>query len=134
MLWQIGTLEKAREIMNLRNRILLAAALSWTYSVTLGLLFAVVASGNYSLRTLLLPEVVPVALLGSTAVSVALVPLAVWSVRTGTRNLWFYGPILWIALATYIVLAIPKLGHYGPYGLLFLAVLGLVVLGLIPAR
>ncbi len=120
--------------MNLRNRILSAVAMSWTYSVTLGLLSAVVVSGNYSLRSLLLPGVVPVALIGSTAVSIALTPLAVWSVRTGTMNLWFYGPILWLALAAYIVLAIPKLGHYGPYGLLFLAVLGLVVLGLIPAR
>jgi len=108
--------------------------MSWTYSVTLGLLFAIAVSGNYLLKTLLLPGVVPVALMGSTAIAIAVTPIAAWSVRTGTRNLWFYGPILWIALATYIVLAIPKAGHYGPYGLLFLAVLGLVVLGLIPAR
>jgi hypothetical protein len=40
--------------------------------------------------------------------------------------LWFYEPILWIALAAYVVLVIPKAGHYGQYGLLFLAVLGLV--------
>ena len=46
----------------------------------------------------------------------------------------FSGPILWIALAAYIVFAIPQLGHYSPYGLLLLAVLGLVVLGLIPVR
>jgi hypothetical protein len=121
--------------MSLSSRILLAAAMSWTYSVTLGLLFAVIVSGNYSLRTLLLPGVVPVALTGSTVVAIAIItPVAIWSVRAGARNLWFYGPILWIGLAAYIVFAIPKAGHHGPYGLLCLAVLGLVVLGLIPAR
>ena len=124
----------ARAAMSLSNRILLAAVMSWTYSVTLGLLFAVAVSGNYSLRTLVLPGVVPVALAGSTVVAIAITPLAIWSVRTGARNLWFYGPVLWIALAVYVVFAIPKAGHYGPYGLLFLAVFGLVALGFIPAR
>ncbi len=122
------------EIMNVWNRILIAAVMSWSYSVTLGLLFAIAVSGNYSPRTLLLPGVVPVALTGSTVVAIAITPVAIWSVRTGARNLWFYGPILWIGLAAYIVLAIPKAGHYGPYGLLCLAVLGLVVLGFIPSR
>jgi len=119
--------------MNLWNKILLAALVSWTYSVTLGL-FLAIAAGNYSPRTLLLPGVVPVALIGSTIAAFAITPVAVWSVRTGTRNLWLYGPILWIVLGAYIVFAIPKTGHYGPYGLLCLAVLGLVVLGFIPAR
>jgi hypothetical protein len=113
---------------------MIAAVMSWAYSVTLGLLFAIAVSGNYSLRTLLLPGVVPVALIGSTAVAIAMTPVAIWSVRTGARNLRLYGPILWAALAAYIVLAIPKAGHSGPYGLLFLAVLGLAVLGFIPAR
>jgi hypothetical protein len=120
--------------MNLWNRILVAAVMSWAYSVTLGLLFAVVVSEDHSLRTLLLPGVVPVALTGSTVVAIAITPVAIWSVRTGARNLWFYGPILWISLAAYIAFAIPKAGHYGPYGLLCLAVLGLVALGFIPAR
>ena len=120
--------------MNVWNRILIAVVMSWVYSVTLGLLFAVAASENHSLRTLLLPAVVPVALIGSTIVAIAIAPVAFWSVRTGARNLWFYGPILWIALAAYIVFVFPKVGYYGQYGLLFLAVLGLVVLGFIPAR
>jgi hypothetical protein len=120
--------------MSLWNRILLATVMSWAYSVTLGLLFAVAVSGNYSLRTLVLPGVVPVVLAGSTVVAIAITPLAMWSARRGARNLWFYGPILWIALAAYVVFAIPKAGHYGPYGLLFLAALGLVALGFIPAR
>jgi hypothetical protein len=121
-------------IMSLWNRILTAALMSWAYSVTLGLLFAVVLSENHSPRDLLLPGVVPATLLGSTIVALAITPVAMWSVRTGTRNLWFYGPILWVALAAYVVFAIPRAGHYGQYGLLFLAALGLVVLGLIPAR
>lgn len=121
------------KIMNMWTRILVAAALSWFYSVTLGLLFAI-AAGNYSLGTLLLPGVVPVALLGSTVVSGLMTPLAFWTLRTGARNLWLYGPVLWIALAAYIVFAMPRAGHYGQYGLLFLAVLGLVVLGFIPAK
>jgi hypothetical protein len=76
----------------------------------------------------------PVALIGSTIVAIAMTPVAFWSVRTGARNLWFYGPILWVALAAYIVFVFPKVGYYGQYGLLFLAALGLVVLGFIPAR
>jgi hypothetical protein len=122
------------KIMTLWNRILTAALMSWAYSVTLGLLFAVVLSENQSPRDLLLPGVVPATLLGSTIVALAITPVAMWSVRTGTRNLWLYGPILWVALAAYVVFAIPRAGHYGQYGLLFLAALGLVVLGLIPAR
>jgi hypothetical protein len=128
------TMSLGQAAMSLWNRILLAMVMSWAYSVTLGLLFAVAVSGNYSLRTLVLPGVVPVALAGSTVVAIAITPLAMWSARTGARNLWFYGPILWIALAAYVVFAIPKAGHYGPYGLLFLAVLGLAALGFIPAR
>jgi hypothetical protein len=122
------------ESMNLWNRILLAAVMSWAYSVTLGLLFAVVISEYHSLKTLVLPGIVPAALIGSTIVAIAITPVAIWSVRTGARNLWSYGPILWIALAAYVVFAIPRAGHYGQYGLLFSAVLGLVALGLIPAR
>ena len=122
------------EIMNLWNRILIAVVMSWTYSVTLGLLFATVLSENHSPRDLLLPGVIPTTLVGSTIVAIAITPDAIWSMRTGTRNLWLYGPILWVALAAYVVFAIPRAGHYGQYGLLFLAALGLVVLGFIPAR
>ncbi len=122
------------EIVNMWKRILVAAVISWAYSVTLGLLFAVAVSEDRSLRTLLLPAVVPVALIGSTIVAIAITPVAIWSMRTGARNLCFYGPILWIALAAYVVFAIPRAGHYGQYGLLFLAVLGAVILGFIPAR
>ena len=107
--------------------------MSWAYSVTLGLLFAVVVSENHSLKSLMLPGVVPVALTGSTIVAIAILPVSIWSLRAGAWNLLFYGPILWIALAGYVVLALPRAGYYGQYGLLFLAVLGLVALGFIPA-
>jgi RNA polymerase sigma-70 factor (ECF subfamily) len=74
--------------------------MSWIYSVTLGLLYAACASGQFDLRTLWLAGVVPVAMLFSTAVSVGITPIAVWSLRTGKKNLYVYGPILWIILAT----------------------------------
>ena len=120
--------------MKLWNRILVAAVMSWAYSATLGLLFAVVLSEDYSLRSLMLPGVIPVALIGGTIVAIAIMPVAFWSVRTGRRNLWLYGPILWVALAAYIVFVLPKAGYYAQYGLLCLAVLGLVAIGFIPAR
>ena len=114
------------------NRVLLAAAMSWGYSVTLGLLFAACASGRFSFSTLLLPGVVPVALVISTVISIAITPIAAWSVRTGPNNLRLYGPILWIALAAYDVVVIPRTGAEGPLGLLFLGVIGLTILGFIP--
>lgn len=123
-----------RETMSMRGRILLALFMSWGFSVTLGLLFAVVVSEDHSLKVLTLPGVVPVALISSSLVAIAITPVAVWSVRTGPKNLWLYAPIIWTALAAYIVFVFPKVGYYGRYGLFFLAVLGLVALGFIPAR
>ncbi len=114
------------------NRVLLAAAMSWSYSVTLGLLFAACSSGRFSVSTLRLPGVVPVALIGSTVIAVVMTPIAVWSVRTGAKNLVIYGPILWVVLAAYILVVIPRTGAYGPYGLILLGVAGLVILGLVP--
>ena len=120
--------------MKVWKRILIAATLSWIYSVTLGLLFAISVAEDHSPRFLLAPGVIPVALIGSTVAAIMMTPLAIWAVRTGKRNLWFYGPILWAALAAYIVFAIPMAGHYGPYGLLLIAALGLIILGFVPAR
>ena len=120
--------------MSLLNRILLAAAMSWTFSVTLGLLFAAVVLGRFSLTNLLLPGVVPVALIVSTAASIILTPITVWALRTGAKNLYVYGPILWIALACYIVVEIPRIGGIGLYILIFLGLAGVVALGLIPVR
>jgi hypothetical protein len=114
------------------NRILLGAAISWGFSVTLGLLFAACVSGKPFFSTLRLPGVVPVALIISTAVSLVITPITAWSVRTGARNLRLYAPILWVVLGAYIVLVIPKVGRYGPLGLLSLGVIGLVALGFVP--
>ncbi|GEM_PF-4654459 len=111
------------------KKVLLAVALSWSYSVTLGLLFAVRASGRFSFSTLWLPGVIPVALIVSTAVSIGVTPIAFWSLRAGAKNLRLYGPILWIVLAAYIIFFIPRFGIYGPYGLLVLSFIGLVFLG-----
>jgi hypothetical protein len=114
------------------NRLLTAAVASWVFSVTLGLWFAVAVSGQLHIETLLLPGVLPVALTGSTAVSLLLTPLAAWSMRTGRRNLRLFTPVLWLVLAGYIVLVVPRTGQLGLLGLLLLAVAGLVVLALIP--
>ncbi len=119
--------------MRILNRVLLAAAMSWTVSVTLGLLFAACTSGRFWLGTLRLPGVVPVALIISSVVAAAFTPIAMWSVRTGGKNLWLYAPILWIVLATYDVLVVPRTGAYGPYGLLLLGLVGSAILGFIPA-
>jgi len=119
--------------LNMWNRMLLAVAISEGSALTLGLLFAACASGRFSLSTLRLPGVVPVALVVSTVVAIMMTPIAMWSVRTGIRNLCIYGPMLWMVLAAYILLVIPRTGAYGPYGLLLLGVAGLVVLALIPA-
>jgi hypothetical protein len=111
---------------------LLAAAMSWSYSATLGFLFAACASGRFSFDTLRLPGVVSVSLVSSTVIAIAMTPIALWSVRTGAKNLCIYGPILWVVLAAYILVLIPRTGAHSPYGLLLLGVVGLVVLGLIP--
>lgn len=99
--------------------------------MTLGLLFAACASGAFSLR---LPGVVPVALLISSVVAVFITPIAVWALRTGTKNLYIYAPILWIILAAYEILVVPGTGPYGTYGLFFVSVGGLLILGLIPKK
>jgi hypothetical protein len=119
--------------MSMLSRVLLAAGMSWGSSVTLGLLFAGCASGRFSLSTLRLPGVVPVALIIATVVSIVITPAAVWSTRTGLRNLCIYGPILWFTLAVCVIVVIPKTGAHGPYGLIVLALVGLLVLGFIPA-
>jgi hypothetical protein len=119
--------------MRMLNRVMLAAGLSWAYSVTLGLVFAACASGRLSLSTLKLPGVVPVALITSTVIALVMTPIAAWSVRTGARNLCLYGPILWVLLAAWLVAVVPSNPAYGEYSVLILGLVGLVILGFIPA-
>lgn len=118
--------------MNIVSRVVWAAALCWTYSFTLGVLFAVCTSERRSFSSILLPGVLPVVLLGSTVVAICITPVAAWSLRTGIKNVCVFGPILWIVLAGYEVLVIPRTGIYGPYGLIIMAILGLIILGFIP--
>jgi Na+/melibiose symporter-like transporter len=120
--------------MTMLNRVLLAAGLSWIYSVTLGLLFAASTSGRLSFSTLKLPGVVPVALISSTIIALVMTPIAAWSVRTGARNLYLYGPTLWIVLAAWLLLVVPWNVAYGEYSVLILGLVGLVILGFIPAH
>jgi hypothetical protein len=102
-------------------------------ATTLGALLAIVLSDDHSPGVLLFPAVAPVVLLASTLVAVLITPVTVWALRTGTKNLWRYGPVLWLVLAMYILFAIPHAGHYGQYGLVAIAVLGLIIIGCIPA-
>src|SRR5438270_14031475 len=66
--------------MTMLNRVLLAAGLSWVYSVTLGLLFAASTSGRLSFSTLRLPAVVPVGLITSTTIELVITPIVAWRV------------------------------------------------------
>jgi hypothetical protein len=120
--------------MKLLKRLLLAASINSFYAVTLGLLFACAAAG-FSPGALGLPGVIPVALIASTIAAALVTPSAMWTVRTGTRNLLIYGPILWITLAAYVAFVIPKIGGAsGEMGLLAISVVGLVAIGFVPPR
>jgi hypothetical protein len=121
------------KVKRMVKKVLLATCLSWSFASTLGLMHAACVSGHFSLSTLQLPGVLPVALLGSALAAILVTPMAVWSLRTGARNLCIYGPILWAILAIYVLLISPRSAGYGLYGVLLLAIIGLLVLGLIPA-
>ena len=129
-----STVSIRADAIDMLKRVLLGAAISWIYSVTLGLVFALRAFGRPSFSTLMLPGVVPVVLITSTIVALAMTPIAAWSVRTGTRNLCLYGPILWIVLAAWLVAVVPRSPADGEYSVMILALVGLVFLGFIPAR
>lgn len=77
---------------------------------------------------------VPVALISSTIAALLMTPVAAWAVRTGTRNLWLYGPILWIVLAAWLIVVVPWNAAYGESSVLILGLVGLVVLGFIRAH
>lgn len=113
------------------NRILLGVGLSWVFSSTLGLVFAFCAFGKDALG---LPAVFPMILSVSTMISLLFAPLAVWAAKTGARNLLIYGPILWLILAGHIVIGVKHLLVLSQGSLFVLAVVGLVILGLIPRR
>jgi hypothetical protein len=118
--------------MSILKRTILAATMSWSFSLTLGILFAISSSGHIFLKILLVPEVILIALTVSSVISICLMPIAFWTVRTGVKNLSIYAPLFWIALAVYEVMVVPKYGNFGLYGLLAFSVIGLFILGFIP--
>ncbi len=113
------------------NRILLGIGFSWVFSFTLGLTFVFCAFGKDALT---LPAVFRMALSVSTLISLLFAPLAIWAAKTGARNLFIYGPILWLILAAHIVIGVKHRLALTQASLFILSVVGLVVLGLIPRR
>jgi hypothetical protein len=101
-------------------------------SVSLGLLFASCASGKISFDTLTLPAVVPVVFIISSVLAILISPLTAWAFR----HMHFIpaGILIWLALAFYLWLVAPRDGGLGLCGVIILAILGLVSLGIITRR
>lgn len=116
------------------RKLLLGLLIAWLVSVALGLLFAASSAGRFSLESLSLPEVVPIALLGSSVVALVVTPVVVWALVRNERNLYRYGPLLFVIMAAYDVLVIPRAGRVAPLGLLALGIAGLIIIALLPSR
>lgn len=108
--------------------------MTWASAIALGLWFAVNASGKLDPSALLLPAVIPVALIVSSVGALLMLPFAIWASRTGWRNIYRYGPLLWSVLAVYVFFVLPSAGKVGLFGLVLLGAVGLVGLGLVPPR
>lgn len=111
------------------KRILIAACVSWFSTTLLALLFATGTSGDLSIDALLLPGVVPVAVISSTAIAGFMTPLVFWSLKSKDRNLAFYGLGLFFLLGTYIGLVTPTNAQLSLYGSLAIGVVGVVAIG-----
>lgn len=118
--------------MQIWSRIILAALVSWLFSVSLALLFTISMTGRFEPMALRIPGAISIAVYISTAIATGMTPIAVWAGRTGGRNLRHFAPLLWIVLAMYIVVGIPRSGSLAIYCLVPLAVVGLLIIGLIP--
>ena len=108
--------------------------MSWAASVAAGLVFACFTTGQFSLETLALPAVVPVAVIGSTVIAVLITPFVAWAMRTGPKNLYTYGFVLWVVAVIYPIWAVPRMAQLGFYSSVALTVCGLILLGFVPAR
>ena len=117
----------------LRNA-LKVCGLTWACAFALGLFFAVAGAGGFNPLILLLPAVVPVVAIISTAAALPIMPIAVWSSRTGWPNVRRYGPVLWLFLAAYSATVVPSAGKAGLLSLLVIAALGVLALGFVPPR
>ncbi|MEY4528532.1 MAG: hypothetical protein RL768_2251 [Nitrospirota bacterium] len=113
------------------SRILIAAFLAWFSATSLALLFAAGTSGDLSIHALLLPGVIPVTVMTSTAVAVFMTPLVYWSLKSNSRNLAFYGWGLLLFLAAYIGWTTPNNAQLSLYGSLAIGVVGVVAIGLV---
>ena len=81
----------------------------------------------------------PILLMVSTTCAVLVAPVAVWTLRTGKRNLILYGTLLWGVLATYIIFPVitfpPPLGGLVHFvSLLLISYMGLIVIALVPRK
>ncbi|MGA2349305.1 MAG: hypothetical protein ABSF70_02645 [Terracidiphilus sp.] len=114
--------------MRVLTRMLIAVTLSWIYSMTLGFLFAIHWDRKFHFDVLLVPAAYIAPTVFSTIVAVFIAPITYWSIGTGVRKHYIYGPVLWILLATYEITA-PSV--YNLVGVVVLAVAGLSVLRMI---
>lgn len=127
-----------------KGSFIIAFGISWCFAFLLGCIFAgwpfmvidrdisFVQSLNWIVLVMF-----PFGLVVVTFSALLLTPIARWSFRTGKNNLFLYGSILWLVLATFIFLSqmVTKFdGRLALFGSLFLSVFGLSVIGLIPPK
>jgi hypothetical protein len=108
----------------------IAASMTWLYSVTLGILFAIHGDGKFHFDLLLIPAAYDAPVVFSSLLALIVLPFAFWSIGNGVRRHLIFGPILWIAIAVFECAA-PAV--YNLVGAVLLAVLGLVALRVVPA-
>lgn len=118
--------------MTIERRVLVAAGMSWAFSVSLGLILAVRLYRNSLGTVFLSPGIILLTIAVCTLISLMVTPLATWAMRFGARKLRIYGPVLWIVLAL-TALAVPQ-PFYGFCSVVTLSVIALVMMGLFPTR
>ncbi len=110
------------------KQIALAACISWFSSTLLGLLFAIRTEACFSLDTLQLPGVIPIAVITSSEIAVGMTPMVFWCLRIKDHKWLYYGVGLLILLSVYIVYVTPVHAGFGFYGSVILAAVGLAVI------
>ena len=113
------------------KQILLGASVAWCGATLLALLYAACTSGRLSFDTLRLPGVMLVAMLISAGIALLITPLVMWAFKSGEKNLIAYGAVLFLLLATYMVVVAPTNPAFGLYGSVLLAIAGLAFIGFI---
>jgi lysylphosphatidylglycerol synthetase-like protein (DUF2156 family) len=114
--------------MQVLKRMLVAVAMCWIFSETLGFLFAIYWDRHFHFEVLLIPAAYVAPTVFSTIIAVFIVPVAFWSLGNGVRKHCIYGPVLWVLLAFYEIVAPPV---YNLVGVIMFAIIGLVILRLI---